>query len=283
MAQKKKTILIIAPHPDDEIVGCGGVYLKNARAENNVFVLYITTGASKGEDRKAKLRREAVTTIAKENMIPANNLIFLDNDELGALLDIKRARKAVHDTAASIDRVQPDEVYVTAYEGGHIDHDLANLFVAVARKKVQTQKKTRYFEYEVYNNYIPFSLFGLKKILQMIVREVVKKITSTHFYWDESIFPPHKKSQPFMLSLNEKELKAKLELFERYRTLAEQPLDKRKPRKLLTPYKEADLIREIPQHDYSSPPHRRFPLPAGYELAFKIQFKQFKKLRERLK
>lgn len=283
MAKKKKTILIIAPHPDDELVGCGGVYLKNTRAGNNLFVLYLTTGASRGEERKAKLRRQAVTTIAQENGIPARNLIFLDNHELGVLLDIKKARSAVSDIQKTIDRTQPDEVYVTAYEGGHIDHDLANLFVAAARKKAKTGKATRYYEYETYNNYIPLSLFGAKKIVQIILRETIKKLTKNYFYWDQSRFPPHTGSQPFTLPMTKEETTAKLNLFEQYRLLAEQPLDKKKPRKLLTPYKGADLLRKMPLHDYSKPPHGRFPLPLGYEVAFKIPFVQFKKLLERLK
>lgn len=278
MAQKKKTILIIAPHPDDELVGCGGVYLKNARAGNNVFVLYLTTGALRGEEQKAAFRRRAVLKIAQENGIPARNLTFLNNHESGALLDVVQARNAVDDIHKLIKDKQPDEVYVTAYEGGHIDHDLANLFVAAARKKTKTTKITKYYEYEVYNNYIPASLFGLKKLFQMALRETIKKMTRNYFYWDESRFPQHKDSKPFTLQMSRRELHDKLALFDRYRTLAEQPLDGLKPRKLFRPYKGKDLLRKMPVHNYARPPHPSFPLPLGYRLAFGIPFSSFKAL-----
>ena len=39
-----KNILIIAAHPDDEILGCGGTILKNISLKNKVHVLYISDG-----------------------------------------------------------------------------------------------------------------------------------------------------------------------------------------------------------------------------------------------
>lgn len=37
-----KNILVIAPHPDDEILGCGGTMLKNIQNGNNVYVCIVT-------------------------------------------------------------------------------------------------------------------------------------------------------------------------------------------------------------------------------------------------
>jgi LmbE family N-acetylglucosaminyl deacetylase len=281
MAKNKKTILIIAPHPDDEIVGCGGVYLQNAHKGNDVHVLYLTKGALSGEERRAKLRRQAVVSIAKELKIPTKNLTFLDNHELGDLLEIKKAKETIRKITETISDTNPHSVYVTAYEGGHIDHDLANLFVAVACRQVKN-KKIKYYEYEVYNNNIPVSIFGAKKKIQIIIRESVKIMTKNYFYWDESRFPKRAAEKPFKLNMSPREIGEKLALFERYRTLAEKPLEKKEPRKLLSPYKKEDLLQEMPKHDYSKPPHIRFPLSLGYELAWKIKFDKFRKIAEKL-
>ena len=40
-----KNILVIAPHPDDEILGCGGVIRKFTNEVNQVFVLIATRGS----------------------------------------------------------------------------------------------------------------------------------------------------------------------------------------------------------------------------------------------
>ena len=39
----KKNILIIAPHPDDETLGCGGTIFKHKKKGDNVFLVIITS------------------------------------------------------------------------------------------------------------------------------------------------------------------------------------------------------------------------------------------------
>ena len=48
---KKRKILIIAPHCDDEVLGCGGAisYFKDLNYDVNVLIL---TNASKGDNQK---------------------------------------------------------------------------------------------------------------------------------------------------------------------------------------------------------------------------------------
>jgi LmbE family N-acetylglucosaminyl deacetylase len=58
----KKKILIIAPHPDDEILGCGGIMKKFACVGDEVYVLVVTRGTPKmySDDRIDNVRREAI-------------------------------------------------------------------------------------------------------------------------------------------------------------------------------------------------------------------------------
>lgn len=54
-------LLILAPHPDDEVIGCGGVVFQHLRDGRDVRVVVATDGvaAAPGEDRDAyRLRRE---------------------------------------------------------------------------------------------------------------------------------------------------------------------------------------------------------------------------------
>ncbi|MCR6546276.1 PIG-L deacetylase family protein [Dehalobacterium formicoaceticum] len=39
-----KTILVIAPHPDDDIIGCGGSMARHIQQGNHVAILYMTSG-----------------------------------------------------------------------------------------------------------------------------------------------------------------------------------------------------------------------------------------------
>ena len=39
------TLIILAPHPDDEVIGCGGVISASARAGNAPVIVYVTDGS----------------------------------------------------------------------------------------------------------------------------------------------------------------------------------------------------------------------------------------------
>lgn len=41
---KDKRVLIVAPHPDDEVIGCGGLIMRTKEAGGKVYVLYMTVG-----------------------------------------------------------------------------------------------------------------------------------------------------------------------------------------------------------------------------------------------
>ncbi|KKR86620.1 MAG: hypothetical protein UU34_C0012G0018 [Candidatus Curtissbacteria bacterium GW2011_GWA1_41_11] len=44
---KKQKLLVIAPHPDDEVIGCGGLIAKIKDAGGQVYVLFLTVGDSR--------------------------------------------------------------------------------------------------------------------------------------------------------------------------------------------------------------------------------------------
>ena len=55
-------VLIIAPHPDDEVLGCGGIIKKYTKSGDQVYVLVITRGNPKlyTEAKIVNIRKEAV-------------------------------------------------------------------------------------------------------------------------------------------------------------------------------------------------------------------------------
>ena len=57
-----KNILVIAPHPDDEILGCGGVIKRFVNEGNPVFVLITTRGSNRlfDQSKVENVRKEAL-------------------------------------------------------------------------------------------------------------------------------------------------------------------------------------------------------------------------------
>jgi N-acetylglucosamine malate deacetylase 1 len=145
-----RRILILAPHPDDEVVACG-IAARRARAEGaRVFVLYLTTGVPPREllwpwQRAAY---DARVACRRDEALAATSLLGIGS---AGLLDIPCRRLIAHldFAAAAIDRAiretAADCLWVTAFEGAHQDHDAANALAAAFHDRLPV------WEFAAYN------------------------------------------------------------------------------------------------------------------------------------
>lgn len=122
-------VLVIAAHPDDEVIGMGGLlkYLTNA-----AFV-HITDGAAR-DTRAAAARgfrtREGYADARRNELQKALSrmraapleLIDLGTPDLESSYNLVTTSVAV---AGIMKRLSPDLVFTHPYEGGHPDHDSA--------------------------------------------------------------------------------------------------------------------------------------------------------------
>jgi len=60
-----RRILILAPHPDDEIVACGTAAMRAVATGAQVFVLYLTTGVPPAADLWPWRRKEHTARVAR--------------------------------------------------------------------------------------------------------------------------------------------------------------------------------------------------------------------------
>lgn len=130
-----RRILVLAPHPDDEIVACGIAAMRARAAGAGVFVLYLTTGVPEPGAlwpwRRAthrvwvqRRRREAQAAAALLGLEPIG---FLDIPSRCLRHHLDQAAVAVADAIAAN---APDALWVPAFEGAHQDHDAANALAA---------------------------------------------------------------------------------------------------------------------------------------------------------
>jgi N-acetylglucosamine malate deacetylase 1 len=131
MTSIKKSIIVFAPHPDDETFGCGGTIAKNIDQDNEVFVVILTDGANKTKNSAAdnsysNLREEETRKAMGALGVSLKNLFFLhfEDGKLGE--NIKEAEVKV---AEIIERVQPTEIYFSHKNDGHPDHKAAALIL----------------------------------------------------------------------------------------------------------------------------------------------------------
>jgi N-acetylglucosamine malate deacetylase 1 len=126
-------MLIIAPHPDDEVLGCGGTIKKCSQAGGHAKVLYLTDGRHGStiidEIKLISIRMNE----AKESM---RILGYQDQTFLG-LEDavLRQDRKTVEMTLNEIKAFRPDSIFVPYLFDNHPDHIESTFIVANALKK----------------------------------------------------------------------------------------------------------------------------------------------------
>ena len=64
-------LLVFAPHPDDEIIGCGGVLLNAIEAGRDVQVVYVTDGTTPklhGDERRRVVAQDGTVEVLGDNV-----------------------------------------------------------------------------------------------------------------------------------------------------------------------------------------------------------------------
>ena len=91
---KNKKILIIAAHPDDEILGCGGTIFK-LKKKNNIKIIFLTNGVSARSNSKDKIlqRKSECEKLFKYLRIGKPTFFDLPDNQLDQLPLLKIVKK----------------------------------------------------------------------------------------------------------------------------------------------------------------------------------------------
>lgn len=124
-------ILVLAPHPDDEIVGFAARIARQREAGASVSVLFLTDGVPAAEVLWPWQRRRRPAWVARRRAEAEAVAALLGLDWHG-FVDIPTRRlkdefaKARAAVLAAIAGRRIDHLWAPAYEGGHQDHDTAS-------------------------------------------------------------------------------------------------------------------------------------------------------------
>jgi LmbE family N-acetylglucosaminyl deacetylase len=130
-----QTVLVVAPHPDDESIGCGGMICLHRRRGHPVHVVFLTSGELGMEGvAAAKVRaiREAEAAEAAR-VLGVMGLDFLRLPDDGVSANIERGAQALRQ---ALERQTPDLIYLPHPEESHPDHEAALLLVRKALVEV---------------------------------------------------------------------------------------------------------------------------------------------------
>jgi N-acetylglucosamine malate deacetylase 1 len=116
-------ILVLAPHPDDEAIGCGGAILYHLRQGNEVHIVFLTSGENGGHGRSKIDTVQVRETEAR----CAARVLGVTKIEFWHLPDgnIRLTTRAVEQMRKKLIDFKPDIVFVTHEREMHRDHRAA--------------------------------------------------------------------------------------------------------------------------------------------------------------
>jgi LmbE family N-acetylglucosaminyl deacetylase len=203
-------ILVIAPHQDDEAIGCAGTLIKNAKAGGHVEIVFCTHDTT---ERMKESERAASIMGSKKNHFMQFPLRSLSGN-----------KDFYNNLALVINKVEPDVLFMPFLFDKHNDHRAVTQAVIAIRKDINL--KLMIYSYAVWSPLNPNCLFDisteweLKKQAiecyktQIATRDYIKIAQGLNQYWGEIKEPGMKYAETFFrataqkyISLGEKILK----------------------------------------------------------------------------
>ena len=145
-------LLVIAPHSDDEILGCGGLISKVKKEGGKVYVLIFNLGFEKDDTKESQEKRknevqEAMNVLKVDNYHlvhdqPDNNR-DLDAEPLHSLIEVIESTSNV-----SLEKIAPTIVAIPTVFSHHQDHVHVHRACIAALRPISTPISNIVLSYE---------------------------------------------------------------------------------------------------------------------------------------
>jgi len=132
----KQSILVIAAHPDDEVLGCGGTMARHVREGDEVHVVILAEGiTSRYQERSREAREYELSELAKATQ-KAGDILGISSLRLHQFPDNRMDGVDLLDVIKCVEehllRVAPDIVYTHHAGDLNIDHQVVHRAVVTA-------------------------------------------------------------------------------------------------------------------------------------------------------
>ena len=191
-----KKVLVIAAHPDDEVLGCGGVIAKHVFQGDEVHLVFMSDGVkSRSQFLEENLKQRMNASKLAQSLLGITSSQYLDFQDNRmdsiALLDIIQKLEPI------IDNLKPSVVYTHHHGDLNIDHQLTHSAVITACRPVPNFSVREIYGFEVLSSTewsnSQQSIFR-PTFYTDITKHMSKKISAAKAYQEEMRDPPHSRS-----------------------------------------------------------------------------------------
>ena len=143
-----KNVLVVASHPDDEVLGCGGTLYNLKKNGAKISGLFL----SDGESSRKHLKINKLILNRKKQAIKAGKIIGIKKSIFGNFpdnsMDSVPLLKIIQFIEKQIKIIKPDAIFTHFESDLNIDHQITNKAVVTACRptKNQTVKSILFFE-----------------------------------------------------------------------------------------------------------------------------------------
>ena len=146
-------ILVVAAHPDDEVLGCGGAIAKHTQNGDQVHILILAEGAtSRNLERDRQLYESEISALGTaahqaSNILGVDSLFLYDfPDNRMDSCDLLDIIKVIEQ---AIDQYQPQIVYTHHAGDVNIDHQLIHQATVTACRPIPNQSVQTLLFFEI--------------------------------------------------------------------------------------------------------------------------------------
>ena len=149
---KNEKLLVVAPHSDDEVLGCGGLISKIKKEGGKVFVLIFNLGFEKNDTKESQDKRkqevkEAMSALKVDDYHlvheKADDNRDLDVEPLHSLIEVIESTSNV-----SLEKISPTIVAIPTIFSHHQDHVHVHNACIAALRPISTPVSSVVLSYE---------------------------------------------------------------------------------------------------------------------------------------
>ena len=171
-------VLVLAPHMDDETIGCGGTLVKKVRAGAEVTVVFMTDGRlgdpavhdpEIGERERLDLQDRLAATRKIEaqracGILGISKLIYLDERDM----ELSADRRTVARLEEILGNTRPDLVFLPFLTDRHHDHWETNrVFLEASRRLPRAGDGLLCCGYEIWTPLNPNAMVEIREVLEV--------------------------------------------------------------------------------------------------------------------
>ena len=191
-----KNILVVASHPDDEVIGCGGTIAKHVEKKDSVHLVFLSDGVTSRKSsskNELKLRTNAANLSASILGVTSVSYLKFPDNKMDSIPFLEIVQKL----EAIIINLKPSVVYTHHYGDLNIDHQLTHNAVITVCRPLPNSIVSEIYGFEVLSSTEwsnPLKSTFKPTLFIDVTKYLSKKLNSVNAYKQEMRDVPHSRS-----------------------------------------------------------------------------------------